>query len=136
MQNINRVTLLGNLGRDPEVKYTPTGLAVCNASLATQKSWKKDGEWKKNTTWHKVVAWRKLADLLGTATKGDQVLIEGELTQRSWENKEGAKQYVTEVLASVVVVIGKEQRPQAQSPSQQSDEGGDFGPDASDDVPF
>ena len=108
MPSINRITLLGHLGKDPELKYTTNGTPVCNASLATQKSWKQDGEWKKSDPiWHKVVAWRKMAEALGQATKGDLVLIEGELTQRSWENKEGVKQYVTEVLAGVVVVIGK-----------------------------
>ena len=87
MPSINRITLLGHLGRDPELKYTQAGQPVCNASIATEKSWKQDDEWKKKTTWHKIVAWRKMAEALGQATKGDLVLIEGELTQRSWENK-------------------------------------------------
>jgi len=111
MPSINRITLLGHLGKDPEIKYTPGGKTVCNASIATEKSWKKDDEWKKKTTWHRIVAWGKTAEALGLGTKGSLVLVEGELTQRSWENKEGVKQFVTEVLAGVVVVIGKLQTP-------------------------
>jgi len=132
MPSINRITLLGHLGKDPELKYTPKGTAVCNASMATTKTWKQDGEWKKEEpTWHKIVAWRKLAEALGQATKGDLVLVEGELTQRSWENKEGVKQYVTEVLAGVVVVIGK-----LQTAPTDSDRGEAAPPGSDDDVPF
>lgn len=131
MPSINRVTLLGHLGRDPELKYTQAGLPVCNASLATEKSWKKGDDWVKSTTWSKVVAWRKVAETLGQATKGDLVLIEGELTQRSWENKEGVKQYVTEVLAGVVVLIGKGHGKPTEGDGS---EGPPPGPD--DDVPF
>jgi single-strand DNA-binding protein len=131
MPSINRITLLGHLGRDPELKYTQAGQPVCNASIATEKSWKQDDEWKKKTTWHKIVAWRKMAEALGQATKGDLVLIEGELTQRSWENKEGVKQYVTEVLAGVVVLIGK-------GHGKTTEDGGSEGPPpgTDDDVPF
>ena len=133
MPSINKVTLLGHLGKDSELKYTTNGTPVCNASLATEKSWKVGDEWKKSTTWHKVVAWRKTAETLGQAIKGDLVLIEGELTQRSWENKEGIKQYVTEVLAGVVVVIGKENKKSTES----KDDGYDGSPpDSDDDVPF
>lgn len=131
MPSINKVTLLGHLGRDAEVKYTTTGKAVCNASLATEKSWKKDGEWKKSTTWHKIVAWGKLAEALGLGTKGSLVLVEGELTQRSWENREGVKQYVTEVQASLVVVIGKLQTVPTEVDREEPPP-----PDTDNDVPF
>jgi single-strand DNA-binding protein len=131
MPSINRITLLGHLGKDPEQRFTQNGKPVCNASIATEKSWKQDGEWKKTTTWHKIVAWGKLAEALGQATKGDLVLIEGELTQRSWE-KEGVKQYVTEVLAKVVVVIGEERKQPAEGGGKD-----DLPPGTDDsDVPF
>ena len=130
---VNRVTLLGRLGKDPEIKYTQSGQSVCNASMATEKSWKKGEEWIKKTIWTKVVAWRKMAEALGQATKGDLVFVEGELTNQSWENKEGKKQYVTEVLAGVVVVIGKENK----KPTESKDDGYDSSPpDSEDDVPF
>ena len=135
MPSINRITLLGHLGKDPELKYTTNGTPVCNASLATEKNWKVGDEWKKSTTWSKIVAWRKMAEVLAQATKGDEVLVEGSLTQRSWENKEGKKQYVTEVLASVVVVIGKENR----KPTEGEGHGDGYEnppPGSDDDVPF
>lgn len=133
MPSINKVTLLGHLGKDPELKYIANGTPVCNASIATEKSWKQGDEWKKSTTWHKVVAWRKMAEALGGATKGDLVLVEGELTNRSWENKEGVKQYVTEVLAGIVVVIGKENK----KPTESKDDGYDsVPPGPEDDIPF
>jgi len=131
MPSINRITLLGHLGKDPELKYTQNGKPVCNASIATEKSWKQDDEWKKKTTWHKIVAWGKMAEALGLATKGDLVLVEGELTQRSWENKEGVKQYVTEVLAGVVVVIGKEHKKPTEGDGNENPP-----PGIDDDVPF
>jgi single-strand DNA-binding protein len=132
MPSINRITLLGHLGRDPELKYTQAGLPVCNASLATTKSWKQDGEWKQaEPVWHKIVAWRKLAEALGAASKGDQVFVEGEITQRQWENKEGVKQYATEVLAGIVVLIGKGR---GKTPEDGGSE--DPPPGTDDDVPF
>jgi single-strand DNA-binding protein len=131
MPSINRVTLLGHLGRDPELKYTQNGKPVCNASIATEKSWKQDDEWKKKTTWHRIVAWRKLAEALGQATKGDLVFVEGQLTQRSWENKEGVKQYVTEILAGVVVLMGKGHGKPTEGDVNESPP-----PGTDDDVPF
>ena len=131
MPSINRITLLGHLGKDPELKFTQSGKAVCNASLATEKSWKKDDEWKKQTTWHRIVAWGKLGEGLGLGSKGDLVLVEGELTQRSRENKAGEKQYVTEVLARTVVVIGKELKKTTGGAESE-----DVPPSVDDDVPF
>lgn len=109
--SINSVTLLGRLGKDPEVKYTQSGKTVCNASLATEKSWKKGDDWVKTTTWTKVVAWGRPAEALGGGAKGNLVLIQGGLTNRSWENKEGVKQYVTEILARLVVLAKEPTKP-------------------------
>lgn len=132
MPSINSVTLLGHLGRDPEIKYTNSGQTVCNASIATEKRWKpKDGgDWKKNTTWHKIVAWGKLAEVLGATSKGNLILVQGELTNRSWENKEGVKQYVTEILARLVVLAKEPAKP------TEGEGAGEIPPGPDDDVPF
>jgi single-strand DNA-binding protein len=134
MPSINNVTLLGHLGQDPELKYTQGGKAYCTASLATQRKWKEGDEWKQSpAAWHRIVAWQTLAETLANAHKGDLVLLLGELSQRSWENREGVKQHVTEVVARILAVIGKGH---TETQSKKPDENGDppSGPD--DDVPF
>ena len=132
MPNINNVTLLGHLGQDPELKFTSNGTAVCSASIATQKKWKEGDEWKQSPpAWHRIVAWKWLAETLGKAHQGDLVLILGELSQRSWESREGVKQHVTEVVARMLVVIGKEQKESTEGPREEIPP-----PGADDDVPF
>jgi single-strand DNA-binding protein len=108
MRGVNKVILIGNLGRDPEVRYTRDGTAVANLNLATTETWNDgNGQRQERTEWHKVVAWGKLADVakeyLG---KGKQVYIEGRLQTRSWEDKEGVKRYTTEVRADQMVMLG------------------------------
>ncbi len=99
--SVNRVTLIGNLGTDPEMKMTKTGKAVVNFSLATQGF--KDEE----TTWHKIIAWDKTAETCAKfLTKGKQVYVEGRIQNRSYENKEGVKTYVTEIVANEVKFLG------------------------------
>ncbi|MDX9788601.1 MAG: single-stranded DNA-binding protein [Desulfobacterales bacterium] len=101
MAGINKVILVGRLGRDPEIKYFPSGDAVCNFSIATSDTWKdKDtGEKKEKTEWHKIVAFRKLAETCGKyLSKGSMVYIEGRLQTRSWE-KDGITRYMTEIEA-------------------------------------
>jgi single-strand DNA-binding protein len=95
LASVNKVILLGRLGKDPEVKYTQDGTAVARFSIATDDTWKdQSGEKQQRTEWHNVVAWRKLAEICGQyLTKGKQVYIEGKLQDRSWE-KDGAKQTV------------------------------------------
>ncbi len=99
-RGLNKVMLIGNLGKDAETRYTPNGAAVTNFSLATARSLKdpQTGEWKDATDWHDVVVWRaeKIADYL---TKGRQVYVEGRLQTRSWEDQNGQKRYRTEVVA-------------------------------------
>ena len=99
-RGLNKVMLIGNLGKDAETRYTPSGAAVTNFSLATARSLKdpQTGEWKDATDWHDVVVWRaeKIADYL---TKGRQVYVEGRLQTRSWEDQNGQKRYRTEVVA-------------------------------------
>ena len=102
--SVNKVILIGNLGRDPEVRYTPSGQAVANFTVATNEAWTdKAGQKQERTEWHRVVVWGKAAENCGEyLSKGRQVFIEGRLQTREWTNKEGAKQYTTEIVANPV----------------------------------
>lgn len=105
---INKVILVGNLGRDPEVRYTADGRAVANFSMATSEKWKdkNTGEMVERTEWHNIVAWGKLGEICGEyLAKGRQVYIEGRLQTRSWE-KDGVTRYTTEVIASEMKMLG------------------------------
>lgn len=107
MKGVNKVILLGHLGRDPEVKYTQSGTAVARFSLATNERFKgKDGQWQDKTEWHNVVLWQRLAELAGEHLhKGEKVYIEGRLETRSWD-KDGEKRYTTSIVASELVLLG------------------------------
>jgi single-strand DNA-binding protein len=108
MAGVNKVILVGNLGNDPELRYTGGGTPVCNFSIATTDQWtdKTSGQKKESTEWHRIVAWRKLAEICGEyLSKGRQVYIEGKLQTRSWE-KEGITRYTTEIVASDVQFLG------------------------------
>ncbi|AYF43532.1 MULTISPECIES: single-stranded DNA-binding protein [Halobacteriovorax] len=106
--SVNKVILVGRLGQDPELKYTPSGMAVCNFSLATGESWTdKNGQKQERTEWHRVVVWGKLAELCGQyLAKGRQAYLEGQLQTRSWEDKDGNKRYTTEINARTVQFLG------------------------------
>ena len=108
MRGVNKVILIGNLGRDPEIRYTRDGTAVANLNIATSDSWKDaQGERQERTEWHRVVAWDKLAEIAKEyLAKGKQVYIEGRLQTRSWEDKDGHKRYTTEVRADQMVMLG------------------------------
>lgn len=107
MSGINKVILLGRLGHDPEVKYTPDGTAVTSFSVATSQQWKdKEGQKQERTEWTRVVAWRKLAEICAQyLAKGRQVYIEGRMQTRQWE-KDGVTRYATEVIANEVLFVG------------------------------
>jgi single-strand DNA-binding protein len=102
MSGINKVILIGRLGRDPEVKYTPSGAAVANFPLATSEQWKnKDGEKQERTEWHRIEAWRRLGEICGEYLhKGSQIYIEGRIQTDSWEDREGNKRYTTKIVAN------------------------------------
>ena len=103
--SVNKVIILGRLGQDPELKYTPSGAAVCNFSLATSESWndKNSGQKQEKTEWHRIVVWGKLAELCNQyLSKGKQAFVEGKLETRSWEDKEGKKRFTTEIKATTV----------------------------------
>lgn len=108
-KSVNKVILVGNLGKDPEVKYTPQGTAVAKVTLATNERYKdKDGNWQDRTEWHNVVLWQRLAEIAGEyLKKGGKVYIEGRLQTRSWDDKQtGQKKYMTEVVANDLVLLG------------------------------
>jgi single-strand DNA-binding protein len=109
MASVNKVILVGNLGKDPEVRYMPSGEAVTNITLATTDNWKdkNSGEKKEATEWHRVVFFRKLAEIAGQyLKKGSQVYIEGSLKTRKWE-KDGHTNYTTEIVADSMQMLGK-----------------------------
>ena len=108
-KSLNRVTLIGNLGKDPEVKFTPSGTPVAKIALATNERFKdKNGEWQDRTEWHNVVLWQRLAEIAGEyLKKGGKVYIEGRLQTRSWDDKtSGQKKFMTEVVANDLVLLG------------------------------
>ena len=105
---VNKVILIGNLGKDPEVRFTPSGAAVSNFNIATNESWTdKSGQKQERTEWHRIVVWGKLAELCGEyLKKGRQCYVEGRLQTREWTDKEGTKNYTTEVVAQTVQFLG------------------------------
>ena len=108
-KSLNRVQLIGNLGKDPEVKYTPQGTPVAKLTIATNERFKdKAGEWQDRTEWHNVVLWQRLAEIAGEyLKKGGKVYIEGRLQTRSWDDKtSGQKKYMTEVVGSDLILLG------------------------------
>jgi single-strand DNA-binding protein len=109
MASVNKVILVGNLGRDPEIRYTQQGTAVANFSLATTNRFKsRSGEMEERTEWHRIVAWDKLAEICGQyLAKGRQVYIEGRLQTREWEDKDGNKRSTTEVVAQTMQMLGR-----------------------------
>jgi len=109
MASVNKVIIVGNLGRDPEVRYTPSGSAVCNVSVASTRNWKnKDtGERQEETEWHRVVFYDRLAEIAGEyLKKGRSVYVEGRLKTRKWQDKDGKDQYTTEIIAQEMQMLG------------------------------
>lgn len=144
-KSLNRVQLIGNLGKDPEIKYTPSGTPVAKLNVATNERFKdKGGEWQDRTEWHNVILWQRLAEIAGEYLhKGGKVFIEGRLQTRSWDDKQsGEKKYMTEIVASDLILLGvptkaengggrQEQR--AQEPELV---GAAAGPITDEDIPF
>ena len=106
-RSVNKVILLGHLGRDAETRFTPAGAARTTFSVATNRRWKdqQTGEWKEETDWHNIVLWRQ-ENVANYLTKGTQVFIEGRLQTRSYEDKDGKKMYMTEVIADNLILVG------------------------------
>lgn len=109
MASINKVILIGNLGRDPEVRYTPNGAAICNVTIATSRNWKdkNSGERMEETEWHRVVFYDRLAEIAGEyLKKGRPVYVEGRLKTRKWQDKDGVEKYTTEIIADQMQMLG------------------------------
>ena len=109
MASVNKVILVGNLGRDPETRFNPEGGAICNISIATTDTWKDktSGEKQERTEWHKVVFFNRLAEIAGEyLKKGSQVYVEGSLRTRKWQDKEGQERYTTEIVADRMQMLG------------------------------
>jgi single-strand DNA-binding protein len=148
--SVNKVILVGNLGKDPELRYTAGGTAVCNFSLATTENYKdRDGNRQEKTEWHNIVVWRQLAEICGKyLTKGKQIYIEGKLQTRKWEDRDGNSRYTTEIVADQMQMLGRAgddnnagpRREPRQEPSmdqsapQNNYDNVQFNPD--DDIPF
>ena len=114
-KSVNKVILVGNIGKDPEVRYTPSGVALAKFSLATNERFKdKSGEWQDRTEWHNVVAWQRLAEIISEYVhKGDKLYIEGKLQTSSWEDRQsGEKRFRTEIVARDIVLLGTPDGPE------------------------
>ncbi len=151
MASVNKVILIGNLGRDPEVRYMPSGDAVANITIATTETWKdKSGEKQEQTEWHRVAMFGKTAEIAGEyLKKGSQVYIEGKLQTRKWTDKEGQERYTTEIRADRMQMLGSRSggsermaapdeeapRPAAAKKPAPQGKGGSFD-DLEDDIPF
>jgi single-strand DNA-binding protein len=148
-RGVNKVILVGNLGKDPEVRYMPSGNAVANVTLATTDSWKdkQSGEKQERTEWHNVVFYSRLAEIVGEyLKKGSQVYVEGRLQTRKWQDKSGNDRYTTEIIASDMQMLGSRggsagfSADRTQAPATQqaavAGGGGSSVPDFDDDIPF
>ncbi|QRX84538.1 single-stranded DNA-binding protein [Glaciimonas sp. PAMC28666] len=128
MASVNKVIIVGNLGRDPETRYMPNGEAVTNIAVATTESWKdkNSGEKKELTEWHRITFYRKLAEIAGQyLKKGSQIYIEGRLQTRKWQDKEGVERYTTEIIADSMQMLGSRQGQGGSSMDDGGYDGGD-----------
>jgi single-strand DNA-binding protein len=138
MGSVNKVTIIGNLGADPEVRYTGGGQAVANFGIATSESWNdKEGKKQERTEWHRIVVWGKLAELCGQhLKKGKQVYLEGKLQTREWTDKENRKQYTTEVVAREITFLGNRSGGGGRGGDIADDPGSKSSDPVSEDIPF
>ncbi len=141
MASLNKVQLIGNLGRDPETRYSADGAAITNIAIATTDSWKDKatGEKKENTEWHRIVFFGKLAEIAGEyLRKGGSVYVEGKLRTRKWTDKEGVERYTTEIVGDQMLMLGTKnggaKTEQVAEPAQASGAGGIADMDS--DIPF
>lgn len=127
MASVNKVILVGNLGKDPEVRYAPSGDAICNVTLATSESWKdkQSGEKREATEWHRVIFFGKLGEIAGQyLKKGSSIYVEGSLRTRKWQDKDGVERYTTEIRGDEMKMLGgkgegqQEGQPRQQAPQQ------------------
>lgn len=147
MSSYQKVIIMGNVGKDPEVRYTGSGTAVCSLSVATSRKWKdkSSGEMQEDTEWHRCVAYDRLAEIIGEyVKKGHPIFIDGRLKTRKWEDKQDVTHYTTEIICESIQLMGRredgEDRPQRRAAPQgqkrQSSQGGTGFDDMDDDIPF
>ena len=142
MGSMNKAILIGNLGRDAEVRYTASGTAVATLSLATTESWKdKDGQKQERTEWHRVVVWDKTADALKDyLVKGKQIAVEGKIQTRKWEDKDGATRYTTEIKSDRITLLSgverRDEHDQRRGSDKHDDEVDSHSQVNDDDLPF
>lgn len=136
--SLNKVLLIGNLGADPELSYTPSGTAKATMRLATHEYWtNKDGSKGERTEWHRVVAWGRLAEIMGEyATKGRQLFIEGSLQTRSWEDRDGQKRWMTEIKAVNIQLLDRPKGATTQEEEEAGVEPEVNEPEPDEDLPF
>lgn len=136
MASVNKVFLIGNLGRDPEVRYTGSGTAVASLSLATTERFKnKKGEWEDRTEWHNVIFWGRLAEIAGEhLAKGKTVYIEGRLQTRKWQDRDGKDRYTTEIVAEKMVMMSRKEGAKFGEPAEEFN--GGPGIADKDEIPF
>jgi single-strand DNA-binding protein len=134
MVSVNRVILIGNLGRDPELRYTPSGQPVAKFPIATSEKWKdKDGQLQQRTDWHNIVAWGRQAEVCKEyLKKGSPIYIEGRIQSRSYDDKDGNRKYITEIVVNRIQMLGKkgEESPEVETPEPETEE------TEGDDIPF
>lgn len=143
MASVNKAIIIGNLGKDPEVRYSASGVAVCNVSVATTRAWKtKEGEKQEETEWHRVVFYDKLAEIAGEyLKKGRPVYVEGRLKTRKWQDKDGVDKYTTEIVCDHMQMLGArddapaEKKVEKAPPKHAQKQGGGFD-SMDDDIPF
>ena len=134
MAGVNKVILVGNLGKDPEIRHLEGGAAVANFTLATSETYKdKTGARQESTEWHNIAVWRGLAEIAEKyLKKGMTIYIEGKLRTRSWDDKDGHKRYTTEIVGDTFTILSKKEN----NSSGATDDGSQSGPKVGDDLPF
>ena len=133
---INKVILIGNLGKDPELRYTSSGVAVASFTLATNESWKDpEGNVQERTQWHNIVAWRKLAEICGEyLKKGSKIYLEGKLQYRNYDDKNGVKRYITEIVIDEMLML--DNKPGTQTPAEGAPQREETAQEPGSDLPF
>lgn len=138
MASVNRVIIVGNLGRDPEIRYMPSGEAVCNFSVATTDEWKgKDGSKQSKTEWHNIIIYRKLAEIAGEyLKKGSQVYLEGKIETKKWNDKEGNERSTVQIVCDEMKMLGNSSKPEPKNADTNSNNARYSNEEMNDNIPF
>lgn len=138
MRGVNKVILIGNLGKDPELRYSPSGQSVTKFPLATGSKWKdKDGQWQDRTDWHNIVAFGRTAEVCNEyLKKGSQVYVEGRIQTRSYDDRDGNKKWITEIIAQSMQMLGRKGEPEAEVAEETGQPMAEETKTEDDDLPF